>query len=122
MLSPARGEVLVADGDLSIRSLLAAVMQRLGLEPAPVSDGEKALELLRSRDFHLAIVDLLLPAVPGAEVVAQLRQTKPEMLPRTIIVSTRPVDAAGPLEGVGAILRKPFALDELIDAARRCLG
>ncbi len=114
-----RGAVLVADGDLSIRSLIAAVLQRLGLVPTPARDGETALALLRSGDFQLAVVDLRLPCASGGDFVTELRRALPEMLPRTVVVAAEPFPIAA-LAGVCAVVRKPFAIDELMAVARRC--
>lgn len=112
--------VLVADGDAAIRSLLAAVVQRMNLRPVMAPDGNAARELLATRDFEAAVIDLLLPDLSSQKVVDYLAQEKPELAARTIVITTAPVKDAQNCNGVAAVLRKPFALDDLTAALRRC--
>jgi DNA-binding NtrC family response regulator len=112
--------VLVADGDAAIRSLLAAVVQRMDLRPVMARDGKTARELLATRTFDAAVIDLLLPETANQQLMEYLACEKPELLPKTIVITTFPVQAAQHCHGVAAVLRKPFALDDLTDALRRC--
>jgi DNA-binding NtrC family response regulator len=120
MASPAQRAVLVADGDAAIRSLLAAVVQRMNLRPVLACDGNAARELLATSDFEAAVIDLLLPDPSGEQVVIYLAHKKPELVPRTIVMTTMPLRQVENCTGVAAVLRKPFALDELTAALRLC--
>jgi two-component system OmpR family response regulator len=120
MSSPAQRAVLVADGDAAIRSLLAAVVQRMNLRPVMARDGSAARELIATRDFEAAVIDLLLPDLTGQQVVDYLAQEKPELAAKTVVMTTAPVKDARNCDGVAAVLRKPFALDDLTAALRRC--
>lgn len=120
MSPPVQRAVLVADGDAAIRSLLAAVVQRMNLRPVMARDGHTARELLATRDFEAAVIDLLLPDPSGQPVVDYLAQEKPELAARTVVMTTAPVKDVQNCDGVAAVLRKPFALDDLTAALRRC--
>ncbi|HYK02615.1 MAG TPA: response regulator [Thermoanaerobaculia bacterium] len=121
-MSPiAQRSVLVADGDAAIRSLLAAVVQRMNLRPVMARDANAARELLATSDFEAAVIDLLLPdTASGEQVVDYLAQEKPELVAKTIVMTTLPVKQVHNCHGVAAVLRKPFALDDLTAALRRC--
>ncbi len=120
-MSPlAQRAVLVADGDAAIRSLLAAVVQRMDLRPVLAPDGNAARELLATSDFHAAVIDLLLPGPSGEQMVDYLAHEKPELVGRTIVMTTLPLKQVENCNGVAAVLRKPFALDELTAALRLC--
>lgn len=113
--------VLVADGDAAIRSLLTAIVVRMKLEPVAVQDGTAAATLLAERRFGAAVIDHLLPGLGAEQIVARLGQMDPDMVGRTIVITTMSQrSAAAKCAGVAAILRKPFALDEIQDAIRRC--
>lgn len=119
--STARPAVLVADGDAAIRSLLSAVVTRMDLEPVVVPDGESAAALLAERQFHAVVIDLLLPGLSGDQIVARLGEENPEMVGRTIVITTLPQPSVmAKCGGVAAVLRKPFALDEIQEAIRQC--
>ncbi len=121
MSSSHQRPVLVADGDAAIRSLLSAIIERMGLQPVVVRDGVAASELLVERRFAAAVIDLLLPGLPADQIVARLGTENPGMLQRTIVITTLPAQsAAEKCTGVAAVLRKPFALDDIQQAIRRC--
>lgn len=88
-------------------------MKRLGFEVAIASNGKQALELLQQQQFAIVILDLMMPAVSGQDVIAFLHDQKRA---DRVIVCT----AAGPrttagidLRVVKAIVRKPFDIDQL---------
>lgn len=109
---PAR--VLVADDDPSVRSLLAAVVRHLELEPVIAGGAAAAVELLETQQVAAAVVD---PATDGSSVISDLLAVQPSLEGRIIVVSTRPQEKSA---GVAAVLRKPFHLQDLRDALRDC--
>ena len=120
-MSPsAQRAVLVADGDAAIRSLLAAVVQRMNLRPVVARDGSTARELLATGSFQAAVIDLLLSDPSGEPMVDYLAHAKPELVAKTIVMTTLPLKQVENCDGVAAVLRKPFALDELTAALRLC--
>jgi len=117
------GEVLIADGDPSIRHLLAMIVRRLPRRPVDAGDGRSALALLQTHSFDAVILELILPEIAGTDVLAYLEREQPEMLPRVIVVTTvaaRQWSACTPMHAVGAVLPKPFAVDDLQRALHRC--
>ena len=112
--------VLVADGDAAIRSLLAAVVQRMNLRPVVARDGSAARELLATGNFQAAVIDLLLSDPSGEPMVDYLAHAKPELVAKTIVMTTLPLKQVENCDGVAAVLRKPFALDELTAALQLC--
>ena len=117
------GEVLIADGDPSIRHLLATIVRRLPRRPVDAGDGRSALALLATHSFDAVILELVLPEIAGTDVLAYLERERPEMLAHVIVVTTVPrKEWAGcaQMRAVGATLPKPFALEELQNALHRC--
>jgi DNA-binding NtrC family response regulator len=121
MSSSHQRAVLVADGDAAIRSLLSAIIERMGLQPVVVRDGAAASELLGERKFAAVVIDLLLPGLGAEQIVARLGSENPGMLRRTVVITTLPArSAAEKCTGVAAVLRKPFAVDDIQQAILRC--
>ena len=106
--------VLVIDSDAAIRRLIAAILQQAGFRAYTEED--------RGRDYAVIVRDVNL--TPGARdgSLQQLEATAPEVLRRTIVLTTAPARASKAIRGVFAILGKPFDLDELVDAVKRCAG
>jgi len=82
---------------------------------------KEALDLFRSGDIQLVIVDFDLPDMPGSDLVKELRSTNPD-LP----VIGIPVGSESPelLEGLGlsGTLKKPFYLPDLLELVGQALG
>lgn len=117
------GEVLVVDGDASIRSLLEALVRRVPRRVVAAADGRRAVALLSSHAFDALVLDLILPEVSGAEVLRFVSREVPELLRRTIVLTTMPESrwsAVGETRACAAVLRKPFSLDELLVTLRTC--
>lgn len=122
MSSLPQGDVLIVDGDPSIRGLLQVLVQRMGRRAVMATDGKAALELLATHSFDAVILDLRLPGVSGEDVLAHLAEKQAAVLPKVVVTTTATTGRDGVFSNVGAILRKPFQIDEMVDEVRRCCG
>jgi DNA-binding response OmpR family regulator len=89
-----------------------------GFSLESVHDGIRGLERARSREHSLVILDLMLPGMPGLEVLRQLRSSS--TIP-VIILTARgeEIDRVLGLEiGADDYLAKPFSPRELIARLR----
>src|SRR4051794_16698746 len=80
-LSRNEGSVLVADGDVRERRLVAGVLRRAGYETVEVENGFDALEAARGGGIGLAVLDVSLPGLTGYEVCHELRRDSGHQLP-----------------------------------------
>lgn len=65
--------LLIVDDDPAVRDVLAAILEQDGWSVDTVPDGEMAIERLRAEPYDAVILDLLMPRMPGEEVVAFIR-------------------------------------------------
>lgn len=114
--------VLVVDDDHAIQTLLTILLERQGIAVECVFDGHQALERLQIHDYGAIILDLMLPGMNGFDVVTNLRETKPEMLGRVIVVtavSQRMLDYFDD-SAIRRLIRKPFDIVELANEVLAC--
>ena len=71
--SAERGRILLVDDNSVTRDVLRQWLTRQGHEVEEASGGDPALELLRSREFDLVLLDLIMPDRSGIEVLDVLR-------------------------------------------------
>ncbi|MEZ5596455.1 MAG: response regulator [Pseudomonadales bacterium] len=106
--------ILVVDDELAVRRVVGDLLGRLGYLPTCVDSAAEALLACTRQSFRLALVDLSMPGVSGAELVARLRE-RYSGLPIVVMTGLDRVTAQAQL-GSGdspPVLRKPFSLSEL---------
>jgi CheY-like chemotaxis protein len=111
--------VLVVEDEATLRPELEALLEDLGFEAVPASDGPTALALADAASparLAAAVVDLHLPSggLDGREVVRRLRAARPGL---PVVVATGPgTDTGADLRGLGGPtrrLRRPYACGDL---------
>jgi CheY-like chemotaxis protein len=109
--------VLVIEDNADLRDYLRQALKLEGHEVLSARNGKEALGMLDGQAFDAVITDLFMPEMDGIETIAALRRRLPEA--RVIAISGRPgvdyLTVAREL-GVRHTLRKPFELDELLQA------
>jgi len=67
-------QVLLVDDDRKLVRLLTGFLQSRGFDISAAHDGAEGLALARSQSWDLVILDVMLPAIDGHAVLAQLRR------------------------------------------------
>jgi adenylate cyclase len=73
MMSEKALHVLVVDDDMMARMTAVKCLKQQGHSADTAEGGAQALEALRTRDFDLILLDLLMPDVDGVDVLRQLK-------------------------------------------------
>ncbi len=108
-------KVLVVDDDARLRALLERYLSEQGFQVRSVANGEQMDRLLTRENFHLMVLDLMLPGEDGLSICRRLRNAN-NMIP--ILMLTAKGDEVDRIVGleVGAddYLPKPFNPRELL--------
>jgi len=112
--------LLVVDDDPNLGESLRDVLTEKGYELVVVTDGEKALELLREEQFDMALVDIRMPGLDGATTARFIHSLAPE-LPVAMITGYAFDELARQTlrEGAVAVLGKPLDIDHLVKLIER---
>lgn len=105
------GKILVVDDNESNRNMLARRLEREGHTVMLADNGRRALEMLRSQDFDLALLDVMMPEMDGYQVLEQLHaDDKLRGLPVIMISALDEIDTVVKSIELGAedYLPKPF--------------
>jgi signal transduction histidine kinase/CheY-like chemotaxis protein len=112
--APAR--ILVVDDEQSISSLLTKVLTRTGHHVDSAHDGHEALAKLQGNTYDIVFLDLRIPDVPGQAIYDWIKQHRPHLVERTVILTgdILNTETIRFLEEERAThLLKPFQLGEL---------
>ncbi|MGQ9629526.1 MAG: response regulator [bacterium] len=72
------GKILIVDDERSVRDVLSDVLKGDGHFLALAEAGEEALQLIRSQEFDLAILDIRLPGMDGMELLQEIKSLWPD--------------------------------------------
>jgi DNA-binding NtrC family response regulator len=116
------GSVLIIDADAGIRRLIAAVLEHAGFRTVGVKDLQSAAAMLKTSTFAAIVRDLNLAPAERRRSLQQLAATEPELLRRTVVMTTAPSRAETALAAgtVFAIVGKPFDIENLLNVVRAC--
>ncbi len=116
--------LLVVEDDRAVRNLVVASLRSLGYMVLAPETSVDAIDVAHRHDgpIHAVITDVVMPQVGGPEVVRRLLGLRPDI---GILFMTGYNDDHALRQRVisdGAmLLQKPFSMDELSRAVRRCL-
>jgi len=114
--------VLVVDDDPAITRLCRLVLERAGYVVETAGDGRDALDLIEANEYAAVLLDLQMPYMHGATLLALLGRDEPEVLKRVIVMTGLPEAALADVHGVVAsVLRKPMTDGDLVQQVRRCI-
>jgi len=107
--------ILVIEDEPLIGHLVADNLRQEGYEVELVPDGGQGLSRCQEGEFDLLVLDLMLPTLPGFEILKRIRE-KDSQLP-VLILSARTHERdriQGLTLGADDYLGKPFHLQELL--------
>ncbi len=124
--APAPKRILIADDNLDILSFMQAALEGAGYDVRVAPEGAQALALQTQLGADLLITDIFMPGQDGIETLRDCKVRFPQT--RIIVMSAgggsgKKLDylPAAALIGADATLRKPFNVDQLLDAVSKVL-
>ncbi len=112
-----RGRVLLVEDDPRVRAQARRLLERSGFIVTEAEDGAAGLERFRMSGaaFDIVVTDVMMPRIGGVDMVAELRQTSPEM-PVVFVSGYTASDRELPLDEQTLFVPKPYSIDALCAA------
>ena len=108
--------VLVVDDSPQMRKLVCAMVHRAGHRPIEAENGTIALDIARSRNPRLILLDVLMPGPDGIETLKELRMMPGQKQTPVVLLTTvrdpEVIREAGKY-GVSDYLAKPTTTEKL---------
>lgn len=108
---------LVVDDTRDNVLLLRTILERRGVEVDYAYDGKTALQLLAQREFHVVLLDIMMPHMDGMEVLDHIRNNPQTATMPVILVTAKAQDTdllAGYSNGADYYITKPFTPQQVL--------
>jgi len=116
--------ILLVDDDPEIVESMKLALEAKGYRILVARDGNQGLAMAEREDPDLVILDMMMPRRSGFLVLERLRRTR--RIPVRVIMITANEGsrhkAYAEMLGVDDYIRKPFAMDRLLDSVGRLLA
>ena len=115
--------ILIAEDEVSIARLLELELGREGFQADVFNDGESALRAAQSGEYHLLLLDIMMPKMDGIEALQLIH--KEDENAKVIMIT-----AAGQKEkmtkainyGASEFIAKPYESEEVAQLIEKVLG
>lgn len=118
-------QILIAEDEPSIVISIEFLLTNAGYAVAVARHGSEALRLLDQLRPDLVVLDIMLPAVNGLEILRRIREDRRFSHTRILMLTARGRDTEARKSralGADACMTKPFATRELVATVNQLLG
>ena len=114
--------ILVVDDELSMREFLKILLEKEGHRVTTAAEGKSALALAEKAPFDLLISDIRMPGMTGLELLARIKELRPETAAIMITAFASPDDAVTAMKhGAFDYITKPFNVEEIKKVIRAAM-
>lgn len=117
-------QILIVDDDPDIIESVRFPLERKGYDVLVARDGNQGIALAEKEEPDLVILDMMMPKRSGFLVLEKIRRTHTAPI-RIIMITANEGSrhkAYAEMLGVDDYIRKPFAMDRLMESVERLLG
>jgi DNA-binding response OmpR family regulator len=120
------GTILIIDDDPGIRESLYLIIKTMGFNAVCLDNGFEALSLLSRQKFDLVVLDVMMPAMDGWEVLKFIRDDPVLQFTKVMLLTAKSTQRdrliGKQILKADEYISKPFDLKEFKDTIRRMLG
>ena len=73
----AKGKILVVDNETDQLEMVREILQRMGYEVRTTDNPQTAVEMARTVDFRVILIDLIMPEIDGTELCEEIKRVQP---------------------------------------------
>lgn len=118
-------KVLIVDDELDIVETLKFMLESEGITCITAYDGEEALNLAKSENPDLMILDVMLPKINGYKICRLLKfDAKYKQIPILMVTARSQEEdrAIGEETGADEYITKPFEINEVVEKVKNYLS
>jgi len=119
-------KILFIEDESALQKTFGEILRQEGYEMISALDGETGLRLAKSEKPDLILLDLILPKMPGFDVLKKIKEDN-ETKDIPVIVLTnlediKDVDRAIELGATTYLVKAKYSLEEIVEKIKNALG
>ncbi|MEA3398515.1 MAG: response regulator [Patescibacteria group bacterium] len=121
-------KVLLVEDDAFLREICSKKLVKEGFSVYEAIDGEQALELIKKVGADIILLDIILPAIDGFQILHQIRHYKDEKIARTPIIMLSnlgqedDIKKAMEMKANDYLVKAHFTTEEIVEKIKKTLG
>ena len=119
-------KILVIEDDKFLSNVYRIKLQKVGFDVILAVDGAEALEKIKSENFDLIILDLIIPKIDGFAVLSEIKsQEKYKKIPVLIasnLGQTEDINRAMKLGATDFVVKSDTSLDALVEKIKKIIS
>lgn len=116
--------IVVADDDPDILNIVSMSLEAMGHDVERACNGREAVELVRSTQPDLVLMDLMMPEMNGYEATAELKADDATNHIPVLALTAKAMrgdEERGRQAGVDAYITKPFRISQVLEVVDQFL-
>jgi CheY-like chemotaxis protein len=114
--------ILIVDDEFSIVEAVAEIVAFAGYKAVTAANGQAGLESARTHRPDLILLDFMMPALDGLQVLAKLREDPKLQRVKVVMMTAAPQGISANTRRWDALLIKPFDASDLTGTITRLIG
>lgn len=107
--------ILIVDDEKIVRKSLIKCLSMSGFDCDEASNADEAMEYLRNKTVDLVILDIMMPGIPGSELLPRIKRSFPNTAVMMATAVVEPDTIVNCMKnGAHDYITKPFDLNQLI--------
>ena len=117
-------KVLVVDDDPAILEICSDLLQTEGYTVSVATNGQQALEQIRTDPPNVILMDIMMPVLDGVEACRQVKANPATAEIPVVLMSARTnlTRQSQDLASADALVAKPFDIDHLLNTIHDLVG
>ena len=117
-------KVLVVDDDPAILEICSDLLQTEGYTVSVATNGQQALEQIRTDPPQVILMDIMMPVLDGVEACRQVKANPVTAAIPVVLMSARTnlTRQSQELASADALVAKPFDIDHLLNTIHDLVG
>ncbi len=118
-------KILIIEDDLTLRNVLAEFLEAEGFKVGVASDGEEGLEMIKSFNPDIVLLDIILPKKNGFEVLKEVRNYKEKLTTPFVLLtnlgSLDDIEKALELGATTYLVKGDYQVKEIVEKIKEIL-